>query len=134
MEIPKVHSLELVGFLEMLDNMNGSESDLAKIATKQCCNIEELIPILDSGEMLGLIQVSSGNASITEKGRSYLSYLSSSPTVRKQMTRDVLINFDIFKKLTGLIQNSKRSYITKDEALTLIENPALLSGHSEKHK
>jgi hypothetical protein len=80
--------------------------------------------------MLGLIQVSSGNASITEKGRSYLS---SSPSVRKQMTRDVLINLDIFKKLIGLIQNSKRSYITKDEALTLIENPALLSGHSEKH-
>jgi NitT/TauT family transport system ATP-binding protein len=130
MEIPKVHPLELVGFLEILDNMDGGGSDLAKIAAKQCYNIEELIPILEAGEMLGLIQVSSGDASITEKG---CSYLSASPSVRKQMTRDVLINLDIFKKLRGLIQNSKRSYITKDEALTLIENPELLSGHGEKH-
>ena len=49
------------------------------------------------------------------------------------MTRDVLIIWTFFKKLIELIQNSKRSYITKDGALTLIEDPALLSGHGEKH-
>lgn len=130
MDIPKVHPLALVGFLEMLNNSMGGESDLVKIAAKQCCNIEELIPMLDTGELLGLIQRQERSVSITQKGRSFIS---ASPTERRQMARDVLTNLGIFKKLIGLIKNSENVHITKDEALTLMtQSPELSSVHENQ--
>jgi hypothetical protein len=128
--IERHHPFALVGFLEMLENSMDGGSDLVKIAAKQCCNIEELIPMLDTGEMLELIQRQEKSVSITEKGRSFIS---ASPKVRNRMARDVIINLDIFKKLIGLIKNSEKGHITKDEALILMtESPALSSVHEKQ--
>lgn len=130
MDIPKVHPLVLVGFLEMLESSMGGASDLVKIAAKQCCNIEELIPMLETGELFGLIQRHEKSVSLTEKGHSFIT---SSPLVRKQMARDVIIDLDIFKKLIGLIKNSGKGHITKEEAQILaIGSPSLSFSHHKK--
>lgn len=81
MDIPKTHYTVLLGFVEVLDDLGG-KSDVAGIASKQGLELDDLLPILESGEMLGLIQVSAGDVSITEKGHLFIV---ASPKVRKNV-------------------------------------------------
>ena len=118
MDIPKVHYSVLLGFLEILDDLGG-KSDVAGIASKQGLELDDLLPILESGEMLGLIQVTAGDVSITEKGHLFIV---ASPKVQKKMLRDIIINLDTFKKLVDLVKRSEKGRISKDEALEFVSN------------
>lgn len=118
MDIPKVHYSVLVGFLEVLDDLGG-KSDISAIASKQGLELDYLLPILESGEMLGLVQVQSGDVSITEKGHLFIA---ASPKVRNKMLRDIIIKFEIFRKLIDLIKQSDKGHITKNEVLEFISN------------
>ena len=116
MHIPKVHYSVLLGFLEVLDDLGG-KSDVAEIASKQGLELDYLLPILESGEMLGFIQVQSGDVSITEKGHLFIA---ASPKVRKKILRDIIIHFETFRKLVDLIKQSENGHIRKDELLEFI--------------
>jgi NitT/TauT family transport system ATP-binding protein len=118
LDIPKVHYSVLLGFLEILDDLGG-KSDVAGIASKQGLELDDLLPILESGEMLGLIQVTAGDVSITEKGHLFIV---ASPKVQKKMLRDVVINLDTFKKLVDLVKRSEKGRISKDEVLEFVSN------------
>lgn len=100
----------------MLDDLGG-KSDVAAIASKQGLELDYLLPILESGKMLGLIQVQAGDVSITEKGHLFIV---ASPKVRKKIMREIIIKFDIFRKLVDLIKLNKDGYITKNEVLQFI--------------
>ena len=118
MEILKVHYSVLVGFLEVLDDLGG-KSDVAEIASKQGLELDDLLPILESGEMLGLVQVRSGDVSITENGHLFIA---ASPKVRKKLLRDIIVNLDIFRQLINLIKQSENGNITKEDFLEFISN------------
>ncbi len=122
MDIPKVHYSVLLGFLEILDDLGG-KSDVAGIASKQDLELDDLLPILESGEMLGLIQVTAGDVSITEKGHLFIV---ASPKVQKKMLRDVVINLDTFKKLVDLVKRSEKGRISKDEVLEFVSNQGVV--------
>jgi NitT/TauT family transport system ATP-binding protein len=121
LDIPKAHYTVLLGFVEVLDDLGG-KSDVAGIASKQGLELDDLLPILESGEMLGLMQVSAGDVSITEKGHLFIV---ASPKVRKKMLRNVVINLDTFKKLIDLVKQSDKGYISKDEVLEFLSNENL---------
>ena len=108
----------LLGFLEVLDDLGG-KSDVAEIASKQGLELDDLLPILESGEMLGLVKVQSGDVSITEKGHLFIA---ASPKVRKKILRDIIVNLDIFRKLIDLIQQSEKGNITKEDFLDFISD------------
>ena len=130
MEIPAVHYTVLLGFLEVLDDLGG-KSDVAGIASKQGLELDDLLPILDSGEMLGLIQVQAGDVSITEKGHLFIV---ASTKVRKKMLRDTLIELDVFKKLVELIKQNENGHITKSEVLEFISNRNISATDSDSSR
>jgi NitT/TauT family transport system ATP-binding protein len=121
LDIPKAHYSVLLGFVEILDDLGG-KSDVAGIASKQGLELDDLLPILESGEMLGLIQVSAGDVYITDRGHLFIA---ASPKVRKKMLRDVVINLDTFKKLIDLVKRSDKGHISKDEVLEFVSNENL---------
>jgi NitT/TauT family transport system ATP-binding protein len=118
LDIPKVHYSVLVGFLEILNDLGG-KSDIAGIASRQGLELDDLLPILDSGEMLGLIQITAGDVSITEKGHLFIA---ASPKVQKKMLRDVVINLEAFRKLVELVKQSEKGRITKDDVIQFVSN------------
>ena len=126
MDIPKVHYSVLVGFLEILNDLGG-KSDIAGIASRQGLELDDLLPILDSGEMLGLIQVSSGDVSITEKGHLFIA---ASPKVQKKILRDVVINLEAFRKLVDLVKQSENGRISKDEVIRFVSNQDIITPSS----
>ncbi len=116
MEILKVHYGVLVGFLEILDDLGG-KSDVAEIASREDLELDYLLPILESGEMLGLVHVQSGDVSLTERGHLFIA---ASPKVRKKLLRDIIINMDVFQKLLDLIKQSEKGQLSKEELLEFI--------------
>ena len=128
MDIPKVHYSVLVGFLEILNDLGG-KSDIAGIASRQGLELDDLLPILDSGEMLGLIQVTSGDVSITEKGHLFIA---ASPKVQKKMLRDMVINLEAFRELVELVKQSEKGRITKDEVIQFVSNHDITTPNTDE--
>jgi len=130
LEIPAVQYSVLLGFLEVLDDL-GNKSDVAGIASKQGLELDDLLPILDSGEMLGLIQVRAGDVSITEKGHLFIV---ASPKVRKKILRETLIKLDVFKKIVELIRQSENGQILKSDVLEFISSRNISATDSDSSK
>jgi NitT/TauT family transport system ATP-binding protein len=130
LEIPAVNYSVLLGFLEVLDDL-GNKSDVAGIASKQGLALDDLLPILDSGEMLGLIQVRAGDVSITEKGHLFIV---ASPKVRKKILRETLIKLDVFKKLVELIRQSENGHIIKSDVLEFISSRNISATDNDSSK
>jgi NitT/TauT family transport system ATP-binding protein len=129
LDIPKVHYSVLLGFLEVLDDLGG-KSDVAGIASKQGLELDYLLPILESGEMLGFIQVESGDVSITEKGHLFIA---ASPKVRKKILRDIIIQFETYRKIVNLIKQNENGHIRKYELLEFIStNDATTAANNDE--
>jgi hypothetical protein len=116
MDIPRVDPVVLVGFLETLENLGG-KSSMGVLEAQLYCTIEKLLPMLDSGEMFGLLEVHVSEVSITEKGRLFIK---ASPNTRKQMIHEMIVNLDIFKTVIDLIKKSRKGRITKNEMLKIM--------------
>jgi hypothetical protein len=61
----------------------------------------DILPILETGQMLDFIEVKSGDVSITEKG---YSILAASPRQQKFILKQTLVNLKPFQKLVNLIK------------------------------
>lgn len=122
MIIPKAHYSVIEGFVDVLDHLGG-KSDLASIALRQGLEIDDLLPIIDAGEMLGLIKVQSGDVILTEKGHLFIA---ASTKGRKRMLREIIVNLDPFKKFANYLKQNGRQKISKEDTLEFIskENPS----------
>ena len=91
----------------------GGKADVAAISSEEQLELD-ILPILETGQMLNSIEVKSGDVSITEKG---YSILAASPRQQKILLKQTIMNLKPFKKLVNLIKQSKTGYITKQELL-----------------
>jgi NitT/TauT family transport system ATP-binding protein len=116
MIIPKIHYGVLQGFMEVLDDL-GKKSDIASIALKQGLELDALLPIIDAGKMLGLIDVQTGDVVLTKKGHLFIA---ASPRVKKKMLREVVLNIDAFRKFIEYMQNAGKQVIVKEDLLDFL--------------
>jgi NitT/TauT family transport system ATP-binding protein len=125
MIIPKTHYGVLQGFLEILED-HGNKTDVASIALKQGLELDDLLPIIEAGKMLGLIHVQSGDVLLTERGHLFIA---ASPRVKKKMLRDMVLNVDAFKKFMEYMQHLGKESISKDDLLEFVskENTSVAS-------
>jgi hypothetical protein len=68
----KVTFTRLIGSIDILNHMGG-KADVAAISSKEQLELDDILAILETGQMLGFIQAKSGDVSITERGYSILS-------------------------------------------------------------
>ena len=80
--------------------------DVAAISSKEQLELDDILRILETGQMLDFIEVKSGNVSITEKG---YSILEGSPRQQKIILKQTLMNLKPFQKLVNFIKQSKPS-------------------------
>ena len=116
MIIPKTHYGVLQGFLEILDDL-GSKSDVASIALKQGLELDDLLPIIEAGKLLGLIHVQPGDVLLSEKGHLFIA---ASPRVKKKMLREMVLNIDAFRKFLGHMQHLGKQSISKHDLLEFV--------------
>ena len=113
-DVPKVTFTRLLGFIDILNHIGG-KADVAAISSKEQLGLNDILPILETGQMLSLIEVKSGDVSITEKGYSLLA--ASTALQQKIILKQTLMNLRPFQKLVDLIKQNKTGYITKQELI-----------------
>ena len=127
MIIPKTHYGVLQGFLEILDDL-GDKSDVANIALKQGLELDDLLPIIEAGKMLGLIHVQAGDVLLTEKGHLFIA---ASPRVKKKMLQDMVLSIDSFRKFIEYMQNIGKQNISKEEILEFVSEENSTSSYND---
>jgi hypothetical protein len=95
-DVPKVTFTRLLGFIDILNHIGG-KADVAAISSKEQLGLNDILPILETGQMLSLIEVKSGHVSIREKG--YSLSAASTPLQQKIILKQTLMNLRPFQKL-----------------------------------
>jgi NitT/TauT family transport system ATP-binding protein len=114
---PKASPSEVVGLLVLLNGHKGSE-DVARLADDLDLEIDEILPALDYAELLTLLQVKDGRATLTDSGKTLLA---ASIRERKAMLRDQLKRTTLFKALIRALEGAPERTLTEDEVVRLID-------------
>ena len=83
---------------------HGSRADLARIAISLQSDVDDLLPVVEVAESLGLVKVENGDISLTELGRKFVK---ARPSVKKLILRDALRRVEPFATVFKLIESKK---------------------------
>lgn len=101
--LPTAGINRVFGLLDLLKAYNG-KTDVANLTIDLRIDIDELLPIIDTSEYLGLVTVQQGDIALTDLGRKALS---AKMGERKKVIRDKLASLELFSDVTGLLAGQK---------------------------
>jgi NitT/TauT family transport system ATP-binding protein len=110
--ISKVTLGQILGLIEAVDEVGGA-ADAATISQEVDMDIDRLGPILDAGELLGLVTVEEGDVRITEVGRKLLH---ANVQERKRIIRDIIDDVPLFRLVMDMARASGRP-LSREEIL-----------------
>jgi NitT/TauT family transport system ATP-binding protein len=113
---PKCSPSELTGLLVLLNDHKGAE-DVALLADDLDLEIDEILPSLEYAEVLQLVKVVNGRATLTEQGKAVLS---GSIRDRKVQLREQLKRTTLFKALLRALDSSPEHRLSEEEVNRLI--------------
>lgn len=105
-----------MGFLVLLNTHKGDE-DIARLADDLDLEIDEIVPAAEFSEVLGLVHVVDGRATLTDFGRQVLA---GSIRERKRMLREQLRRTTLFKALMRALDRAPAHTLSADQAERLV--------------
>jgi hypothetical protein len=106
----------MTGLLVLLNDHKGAE-DIARLADDLDLEIDEILPSIEYAEVLQLVKVADGRATLTDLGKSLLA---GTIRDRKVTLRDQLKRTTLFKALLRALDSSPEQRLTEDEVNRLI--------------
>ena len=113
---PKCSPTELSGLLVLLNDHKGDE-DIARLADDLDLEIDEIFPALEYAEVLQLVRVAEGRATLTELGRQLLA---GTIRERKSILREQLKRTTLYKALLRALDSSPEHQLSDEEVNRLI--------------
>lgn len=113
---PKCSPTEMLGLVVLLNDHKGSE-DVARLADDLDLEIDEIVPSVEYAEVLSLLKVQDGRATLTEVGRRLLA---APIRERKGILREQLKRTTLFKALGRALENAPAGWLTEEELFRLI--------------
>ncbi|MBI5224248.1 AAA-associated domain-containing protein [Candidatus Micrarchaeota archaeon] len=107
--LPDAGITKVVGLIEVLHD-HGSEDETVKLAEYLQLDLDALLPVVEAGEMLGMITVSGGKIKLTETGSSLIGNKISD---RKATIGKKVALLEPFKKLLEILKTKKNGRIQK---------------------
>ncbi len=101
--LPTAGINRVFGLLDLLKAYNG-KTDVANLTIDLRIDIDELLPIIDTAEYMGLVTVQEGEISLTDLGGRALN---SKMTERKKIVHERIRSLEPFSELTRLLQEQK---------------------------
>ena len=101
--IPSAGVNQVFGLLDLVRAYNG-KTDVAKLNIDLRVDIDELLPIIDTAEYLGLVNVQQGDIALTDLGRKALT---ARMNERKKIVRDQLHSLEPFADIARLLREKK---------------------------
>ena len=116
--LPHARSGGISGFLEILDDRGGSEG-LPALAEDLRLEIDDLLPAVDAGVMLGFAKVSQGEVSLTEIGREFANAQvhRSHEIFREQLLK----NIPLVNTILAMVRSKKNEEISKEFVLDILD-------------
>jgi len=113
---PKCSPAELTGFVVLLDQHKGTE-DVARLADDLDLEIDEVLPAVEFAEVLGLIKVREGQATLTDAGKAFVK---GSIRGRKTILRDQLARTSLYRTLLRALESHPEHRLSDDEVNELV--------------
>lgn len=113
---PKCTPSELQGLLVLLDSHAGAE-DVALLADDLDLEIDEILPAVEYAEVLQMVKVEDGRATLMETGKKYLA---ASIRERKAILRDQLRHTTLFRTLLRALESAPTRTLTDDQLVQIV--------------
>lgn len=107
----------VMGLMEFLDDLGGQE-DVYRLATGLQMELDDLLPVLNAGKLLGFFTLGKGDVAMTELGRKFLI---SDVNDRKRIVCHQLKMLPVFRDVTEQLKKRKNKRAPKDYFLELFE-------------
>ena len=98
--LPTAGVNRVFGLLDLLKAYNG-KTDVANLTIDLRMDVDELLPIIDTAEYMGLVSVKEGEISLTDLGKKTLN---SKIAERKRIVHDTLRNLEPFSDLVKFLK------------------------------
>jgi len=106
----------MMGLLVLLNSHSGSE-DVARLADDLDLEIDEILPSVDYAEVLQLVKVSDGRATLTDLGKKFLA---STIRDRKSVLREQLSRTTLFRTLLRALDRAPDRQLSDEELGSII--------------
>jgi len=102
--LPTAGVNRVFGLLDLLRAYNG-KTDVANLTLDLRIALDELLPIIDTAEYMGLVAVQQGDISLTDVGKKALN---GKIAERKKLTHDRLVELEPFADVIRIIHEKKQ--------------------------
>jgi NitT/TauT family transport system ATP-binding protein len=114
--LPHAGGVEIEGLLEYLDARGGRE-DVFRIAADTDREFGHVITATNAAELLGFVDTPHRTVVLSSEGARYVK---ASPSARKAIFREKLLDILLFQRVRGAIQESEAHEVDRDYVLELI--------------
>jgi NitT/TauT family transport system ATP-binding protein len=114
--LPHAGGVEIEGLLEYLDARGGRE-DVFRIAADTDREFGHVITVTNAAELLGFVDTPHRTVVLSSEGARYVK---ASPSARKAIFREKLLDILLFQRVRGAIQESEAHEVDRDYVLELI--------------
>ncbi len=105
----------VVGLMELLDDQGG-QADVFRLAGDLAMELDDILPVLEAGKLMGFIQVENGDLMLTQVGRTLLR---SDINQRKDLLWDQLLKIKVFQTVVAELKSRRRPQANRDYFIEL---------------
>lgn len=114
-ELPETGISRIIGLLELVHD-NQDKIDVDDLAENLRLDVDELLPVVKGGEMLGLLKVEKSTVMLTGEG---LKLISLKIPERKEEIRKTMLKLDFFKNF--IIELTTKKNLRKKDVIKLLK-------------
>ena len=115
--LPRAGIGSVIGLLEIIDDAGGKD-DVFKLARGLQMELDDILPVIDAGKLLGLIEVKDGDVSLTQTGSSLLR---SDVNGRKELLGTQLAKLKVFQQVMNVLKSKRNREVRRDYFVDLFE-------------
>src|SRR5262249_51752524 len=116
--LPHVGIDALTGFIERLYALDGRE-DIYKMARDLRMEADDILPLVEAGDLLGFADTQEGDVILTETGRTFAE---AGVLEEKEIFRECAVaNIQLIREIQKALNDSREHWISEDEILEKLE-------------
>lgn len=116
--LPHIELGDLFGLVEHIDLSPGNTADIYRLADEFQMEVDEVLPLVEAAELLGLAIVSKGDISLTGLGETFAE---ASIAARKEIFASRIRKLPFFQWLFTLLRNAERQQLRWEVVQTALE-------------
>jgi NitT/TauT family transport system ATP-binding protein len=115
--LPPVRIGSVAGLLEILETR---QRDLYRLAQELQLEVDDILPIVEAGQLMGLVHIQEGDISLTDVGKQFID---GGIDERKQIVRNQLLNhIRLAQQICNLLQAKRNQRIPEELILDILES------------